>query len=293
MRMESLLRTGALAGAIMIVFNVALTAQERDTKEPIVRVTKNIDARPADAIKPNTRHPLDPALRLAQRGLDHLDKDVVDYTATLVRRERIDGLLKEAEFSKIKVRNPRVDEQGNETPFSIYMGFTKPAVVNGRECIYVEGQNDNKLIAHEAGAIIGRITVHLDPDGSMAMKGNRYPIYMAGLRNLIVKLLEKGNRDRQRDECEVKFFKGAKIDGRTCTVMQVVHPEKRDYFDFHKVQIFIDDELQLPIRYASWSWPGADGKPVLEEEYTYVNLKLNVGLTDMDFSPTNPEYNFK
>ena len=34
-----------------------------------------------------------------------------------------------------------------------------------------------------------------------------------------------------------------------------------------------------------------DPLPVIEE-YTYLNLKLNVGLTDKDFDHTNEEYNF-
>ena len=28
------------------------------------------------------------------------------------------------------------------------------------------------------------------------------------------------------------------------------------------------------------------------EEYNYLNLKINVGLTDADFDANNPEYNF-
>ncbi len=34
------------------------------------------------------------------------------------------------------------------------------------------------------------------------------------------------------------------------------------------------------------------GQPQLLEEYTYLNVKLNVGLTDADFDDKNPEYNF-
>ena len=49
----------------------------------------------------------------------------------------------------------------------------------------------------------------------------------------------------------------------------------------------------MPIRYAAWTWPptGTD-TPVLEEEYNYRDIRLNVGLTDRDFDPDNPTYNF-
>ena len=34
------------------------------------------------------------------------------------------------------------------------------------------------------------------------------------------------------------------------------------------------------------------GKPVLSEEYTYLNVKLNNGFTDADFDVRNPNYQF-
>jgi hypothetical protein len=34
------------------------------------------------------------------------------------------------------------------------------------------------------------------------------------------------------------------------------------------------------------------GEPELHEEYTYLNVKTNVGLKDIDFDVSNPKYNF-
>ena len=51
--------------------------------------------------------------------------------------------------------------------------------------------------------------------------------------------------------------------------------------------------MNVPIRYAAYSWPkDPGGKPVLEEEYTYLDVKLNVGLGEIDFDPDNPGYDF-
>ena len=67
----------------------------------------------------------------------------------------------------------------------------------------------------------------------------------------------------------------------------------RKHFRFHLARIFIDDELQVPIRYAAYLWPAREGgKPVLDEEYTYLNLKLNNGFTDRDFDYRNEKYRF-
>jgi hypothetical protein len=72
-----------------------------------------------------------------------------------------------------------------------------------------------------------------------------------------------------------------------------MHPEHDPRFDFHIAQIFIDEERMIPLRYAAFLWPEKpDDPPPLEEEYTYLNVRLNVGLKDSDFDPDNPAYNF-
>jgi hypothetical protein len=51
--------------------------------------------------------------------------------------------------------------------------------------------------------------------------------------------------------------------------------------------------LNIPIRYVAYDWPAREGaKPEVLEEYNYLDLKVNVGLTDADFDPRNPSYNF-
>ena len=74
------------------------------------------------------------------------------------------------------------------------------------------------------------------------------------------------------------------------------HPQPRPYYDFYVARIFIDDEFNVPVRYAAYTWPATPGSEPgndeLIEEYTYLKLELNVGLTDKDFDPANPDYKF-
>jgi outer membrane lipoprotein-sorting protein len=73
----------------------------------------------------------------------------------------------------------------------------------------------------------------------------------------------------------------------------VEHPVPRRNFRYHKALIFIDDQLNIPVRFEAYDWPKQEGgQPLLLEEYTYVNVKFNVGLTDADFDPRNPNYKF-
>ena len=90
------------------------------------------------------------------------------------------------------------------------------------------------------------------------------------------------------------------VDGVDCTLVEVTHESPDEGSDYHIARVLIDEELQLPIHFSSYTWPEAskaadsDDKPlpVLVESYTYRDLKLNVDLCDQDFDRNNPEYKF-
>ena len=75
----------------------------------------------------------------------------------------------------------------------------------------------------------------------MAMQGQRYPLTQIGILNLTRRLIEVASEDVKYGECEVKYFKGAKINDRVCTCTQVVHPVPRKNFLFNVARIFVDD----------------------------------------------------
>ena len=230
-------------------------------------------------------HPLQPALELAQKGLSELRGKIKDYSCTVVKRERIDGKLGEHEYMFAKVRHE---------PFSVYLYFLAPDTVKGQEVIWVEGQNDGNMLAHAGSGVRAMVgTVSLKPNGALAMQGNRYAVTEIGVENLARRLVEVAEHDKQFGECEVNFYKDAKVNGRVCTCVQVVHPVPRRNFRFHLARVFIDDEYLIPIRYEAYDWPHEQGgQPVLMEEYTYMNVKPNNGFTDADFDPKNAAYKF-
>jgi hypothetical protein len=235
-------------------------------------------------------HPLDPALQMAYTSFNLIRGSIKDYSATMIKQERINGKLNDPEFMFIKVRHE---------PFSVYLYFLGPERIRGQEALYVEGQNNGNLLGHGVGIkkIIG--TVPLQPNGDMAMAGQRYPITEIGILNLTKRLIEVGEADKKFDECEVKFWKGTKIKvgpnikPRSCMCIQVTHPVPRKNFKFYEAYIYVDDELNIPIRYESYDWPEKPGgKKQLLESYTYVDIKLNNGFTDADFSENNKQYGF-
>lgn len=232
---------------------------------------------------PAPQHPLVPALQQVQAAQQRLAK-VRGYTTTLVKREEVDGKLHGPDFVQLKIRHQ---------PFSVYTRYLKPEDIAGQEAIYVSGQNNGKLLAHGVGLekVLG--TFSLDPTGTLAMEGQRFPITDAGLANLLAKLARRFRQEMQYGECDVQFYQGAKVDGRSCRMFEVRHPQPRRNFRYALARLYIDDQLGIPLRFEGYSWPARSGQPLrLVEEYTYTRLRLNPGLTDRDFSVENPQYDY-
>jgi hypothetical protein len=283
--------TGLAAGQVL--------AQQPRLTEPVLRVAaqESIEGVHIPAAAAG-EHPLDPSLKYAADNLLRIQKDIKDYECLVVKRERIKGVLNEYEYMYAKIRNHKEEAKVMTTPLSVYLNFQKPANVAGREVIWVEGANNGKLCAHEGG-LLGRLpAVWLDPNGALAMRGNLYPITEIGIENLVAKLIERGTREKVADangtSTVVTTTPGAKLDKRPCTILEISHPEHKPGFEFQLAQVFIDDEYKLPVRYLAYGWPepGAKGKPILEE-FNYTKIKFNVGLTDQDFNPANPNYRFR
>lgn len=228
-------------------------------------------------------HPLMEGLRRSARAQQILEQ-VNDYTCVFTKRERIDGKLQEPQTLEMKVRRE---------PFSVYLKYLKPDDKAGTEAIYVHGKNDNKVVAHSTGLQRLAGTLKLDPTSDWAMTGSLHPITDAGLHNLTARMIAVGRAELPFGECDVQQF-GARIDGREVTGLQVVHPYRRDSFRYHVARSYYDNEWGIPVRNEVYDWPSRPGEqPPLIGEYTYTNLRFNVGLTDRDFDPNNPAYGYR
>jgi len=236
-----------------------------------------------DLTRQPEEHPLVPLVRALKTSQAVIDESIRDYSCTLVKRERVDGQLGEYQHIFMKVMHD---------PFSVYMSFLQP--YTGREVVYVDGQNDNKLIVLEAGLKRWAGKISLDPQGTLAMKGQKHPITRVGIRNLTVELLKICEAEMRYAECEVMHNSETKIHGRPTTMIQVIHPIPRQNFRFHVARVFFDNELRVPIHFDRFSWPVQEGtQPPLEESYTYQNLKINNGFTARDFDAYNNPDIFK
>lgn len=243
------------------------------------------------AIIEAAEHPLDPILNMAEVAIERMEEKVADYTAVLSSQVRADGKLGDERHLDVRIRHEN-NEGPDITQFSVYTRFLKPKSSAGQEAIWVKGWNNDKIVAHGAG-LLNIKRVYLDPTSPMAMKGNRNPIWDVGIKNLLVQLMAKGRRDREHGECSVTITRQVEVAGRQCSLITVTHPKQREHFEFHIARLYIDDEHGFPIAYEGHLWPEKPGGELpLIEKFVYSDVKLNVGLKDIDFDPANEKYNY-
>ncbi|QDU37822.1 hypothetical protein Mal4_21390 [Maioricimonas rarisocia] len=251
--------------------------------EPVKRVanasTVDGSSSATDAI--SQEHPIVPALRIARSVAEALDA-VDDYEATFIKRERVGNRMIH-QTMQMKVRHK---------PFSVYLKYVTEHP--GREVLYVSGQNSNQLLVHEGEGLKSLVgTISLAPDGPIAMEENRYPITRIGMRRLIDMVIVAWEKEARYKETDVRFYPNAKLGEIECRVIECVHPVQREHFPFHKCRLYIDRNTNLPVRIENYGWPtDGNAKAPLLEEYTYVNVRTNVGLSDADFNPENTAYAF-
>lgn len=239
-------------------------------------------------------HPLLWTFRYATARSNYIQKNVSDYSCRLIKRERIDGKLQKHQFIQVKMRCEQRRDGEVVRPMSVFMRYLAPGNLKDRRVLYVDGQNDGMMLVRKGGRAFKFVKIEVDPHGISARRESNYPITDIGFDKIIERLLERVASDIKNDpeatNTLVSNFRNAKVGKRVCTHIQVVHPKRGQGVQFHKASLYVDDELHVPIRLVVHGWPASDGgEPPLIEEYIYVDLKLNVGLTDADFSKRSLE----
>lgn len=209
---------------------------------------------------------------------------VNDLTAVFQKLERIDGELQELNVMDLKVRHQ---------PLSVYLRWHEP--YSGREIVWQEGRDENQVSVH-AGGWRRRIVplLRVDPYSEQAREYSRRPVTQIGLWNFNRRMLSYVDQGCENPNIEVTMTQNVRLTERQCYRFSFVHPEPFSTLEFHRVNIYIDKALQVPVGCELFAFPSPDAPdtPVLEESYAFGNLQLGVGLSDIDFSIENPEYEF-
>jgi outer membrane lipoprotein-sorting protein len=215
---------------------------------------------------------LDDWLRHAENFLDRTDS----YTALFHKQERVKGYLKTKETVYL----------GFKKPFKIYMKWVE-GPGKGREIIYVDGWNNDRILIREPGAM-GVVNMNLRPQGPLAMSGSRYPITEAGLHRLVTLLGTHLRRGLRLGDLEYQDNGEVLMYGRMTREIEVVFSKdkQKEYYCFRNI-LHLDREWKIPIRVQVYDW---DNRMV--EDYGYEQLRFDAALTDADFDPLNPKRKF-
>jgi len=191
-----------------------------------------------------------------------------DYEAVFIKQARFDEKLSREETIQFCFRKP----------FMVYMNWIKDPH-KGREVAYVEGENENKLRAHERG-MLSFVVVSLDPKSPRAMEGSHHPITDAGIGKLIELMASQVKRATEREELIWRSLGCWEFDGRPTYKLEAVFPENRDagYYCYRAV-LWIDCELVLPVQVMIYDWDNN-----LYEKFAYRKLRTNVGIPNSRFN---------
>jgi hypothetical protein len=249
------------------------------------RVLRLLDIEQSEAA-----HPLTPVYKFATIRYAYMRPRLRDFECMVVKRERIDDELGPRQHIHLKVRSQQMRDGRIVTPYSVYASWVAPEDYVGRKVLYVAGWNDGKMRVRKGGGRFNYLKLNLSPFGEGVMAESRYPITDVGLVRVAGRLIDRVEEhmliDPQGVNTKVAFFKNAKVSGRVCTRISIEHPEPWPGLGFHKASLYVDDKLHVPVRVESYLWPDEEtGESPLLEEYTYLRLRLNVGLTDADFAP--------
>jgi len=241
---------------------------------------------PADRAKQT----LQAKMALLEKGRTYLET-IPDYTAQFTKQELVHGELTEEQLIHLKCRHH---------PFSVYLKWEIGD--EGREVLYIDGQNDDEMIVHGGGWKARLPALSISPTSSLALKESRYPITNAGLLELAKTMLTVHAADLAKNTLEkCEKLADQEFDGRMCDVFLVEYRDATVSPTYRKSITLIDKEWHVPVYARNFGWPNegstATGE-LLDEEtlveyYTYADVQFRQQLAELDFDRSNEDYRFK
>jgi len=208
---------------------------------------------------------------------------VRDYTCTLVKQERVQGNLTPQHIILMKFR---------QSPFSVNMQWLSPRDTAGQEVSFIYGRNGNQMRVQFARGLKKLVKfVNVDPFDRRVMERSRHHIYEAGIGNLIEQTVKNMEMEKRLNKTQVSIAEYSYND-RPCWRVESTRTERmlkadnQDMFYSYRTVLFLDKERKLPLRTENYDWPVQGGPPGgdLLEVFSFVDLRVNVGLTDADFA---------
>ena len=214
------------------------------------------------------------------RLLDAADKQyaqIHDYTAVMVSRERVKDVLQEQERILLKFQRT----------FKVYMRWME-GPSQGREGLYVSGAHEGKFLIYEPRGFQRLFTAALAPTDARVMDKSRHPVTDIGIGRLLEIVGDNARRAARNGVLRVVDRGTGEVGGRRVRQVEGFLPKDpgAGYYAY-RVQLSFDEASRLLIRAVVYDWSDQ-----LVEDFSYTELRINPGLTGLDFDPSNKEYGF-
>ena len=286
----------SLLCATVFIANLGIDSKPIGADARLLVKSENIQPEPP-------REPEDSALRLdgevalllqvamLQNAVAQLDR-VPNYTATFVKNERLGS-----ELSGEQVMQMKIHHQPHRVFFQVIEGGDV-----GREILYPVSGTDSRMLVKLSTLGFKLPALRLEPTSPRAMSEARYPITMAGVKELTRLAIEIRNRDlKLKDKIHAEACDNAEFEGRKCFSFTTTYANSDVSKEYRKCVLYIDRQLMIPVLVKNFTWAAAvsDADPsrlddtTLLEYYAFKNIKLDAKLTEMSFSAENPDYRFR
>ncbi len=210
---------------------------------------------------------------------------IFDYRCRIVR---------ESTLSPTRTKEEEMVGKFRQQPASVYLRWKLP--IDGQELIWVSGQNGDRMLTHGS-----RGEGSLDSiDRRAPLLASSFPVdgpaaHRLGLSGIVDRVKERWDYERRVGAEPLVSIQSAKVNDRGCFVVSVSHLGADDgRFTFHTTRVYVDREHLVPTRLEEYGYPQKPGPTPgqLLEAWTILDLHVNPGIPDEEFSISHPEYAF-
>ena len=227
----------------------------------------------SDAVPPSEQDADALSFAQALREMHSVGQGLRDATFTMYSREWVGGSRTALTVTEVKFRAPE----------DAYLVFTE-GPNKGRELLWRGPSWNHGKFKVDPGRFLP--VLNLSPTGSMAMRGNRHSIRELPPTILVEKIIADARRieDSPTFAPEVQDLGVSTVRGEASHCWEAKLPKDEDpAFYAVKVRMCANPETHMPNSMRIWDVE--DGALRLVEEYDYIGLRVNPGLTDEDFDP--------
>jgi hypothetical protein len=262
----------------MLVLPALACTSDRHVRDPLLydlpgEGTKTVETTPpSEPVRPRQRIPDTANLERFEKLLEAAHERVElarDFHCTLVRREMVDGTLRPEET---------IDFRQRFDPHALRLEWTGERF-HDRRMLYVAGANDDKVQVRLGGRIASLKVWKFDCDAPTLKAYSRYTPDKAGYDRLLARLLRDVRAARRARAAAVAVFKPEMRAGHRIGKFEMTVSPTVPGLDLSRLIVWFDLDTGLLARVVVHDAVGQ-----LVEDYDWRNARVDVGLTDEDFT---------